>query len=83
MTKPNNVPFTREEIDRFADYHGKNLCWGSLHIVLEDGNIQDRNVDFCIDYANRHGDQEGFELGKILLTKSKSQRIKIGADMYR
>lgn len=31
-----------------------NAAGGSLHIVLDDGNIRDSDVDFCIDYAQKN-----------------------------
>lgn len=73
MVKP-TIPEVRE---RFAAYHAKHLAWGSLHIVLEDWNVKDRSVQVCIEYAEEHGDEEGAELARILLTMSKTQRKKL------
>lgn len=75
MAKP-TIP---EVIDRFRAYKAlpQNACWGSLHIVLDDNNINDCHVQFCIDYARERGDTEGEELGKLLLQMSKTQRLKL------
>lgn len=27
-------------------------CGGLLHIVLDDGNLKDHNIQYCIEYAN-------------------------------
>lgn len=66
-------------IDRFRAYHDVHLAWGSLHVVLDDGNIGDDSVRGCIGYAQEVGDVEGEALARILLTMSKTQRLKIGS----
>lgn len=77
MTKPSSVINIPDVIDRFKAYHLDNPCWGSLHIVLDDINIQNSHVEFCIDYANQNNDKEGEALARILLQMSKSQRLKL------
>lgn len=74
MSKP-TIP---EVIDQFRAYHETNLAWGSLHIVLDDGNIQDESVIYCRNYALAQGDADGVVLADILLSMSKTQRLKIG-----
>lgn len=64
--------------DRFLAYLTKHPTWGSLHIVLDDGNIENCHVTWCIKYAQERGDTEGAELGKILLSMSETQRRKLG-----
>lgn len=66
-----------EVIEHFHRYFIGNPTWGSLHIVLDDGNINDGHVQFCINYAVEKGDEEGVVLGEILLRMSKTQRSKI------
>jgi hypothetical protein len=71
-------------IDRFRAYHRKHPgSWGSLHIVLDENNVADHNVRFCIEWAEEHGDTEAVELGKILLQMSKTQRSRIGKILDR
>lgn len=64
---------------RFLAYYQQpgNSCWGSLHIVLDDGNIADDHVRFCVGFAERNNDPEGAELARILLQMSKTQRRKM------
>jgi hypothetical protein len=57
----------------------ENSVGGSLHIVLEDGNVSDTNVRYCIKHALESGDTDGAELGKMLLRMSKTQRLKLGS----
>lgn len=74
MRKP-TIPEVRA---RFQRYHKDNPSWGSLHIVLDDGNVSDGNVEYAIRWAQEEGDTEGEALGRILLTMSPTQRSKMG-----
>lgn len=67
--------------DRFKRYYEENPTWGSLHIVLEDGNISDNNVNFCISVAKINKDIEGEKLAKLLLQMSKTQRLKLPSSL--
>lgn len=58
-----------------------NESGGSLHIVLDDNNVQDSSVQFCIDWAKKEDDIYGVLLGKVLLRMSKTQRLKLGANI--
>lgn len=78
-----NKPTIPEVIDRFMAYHEQNRAWGWLHVVLDDDNVDDGDVQGCIDMAAEHGDTEAAELGKILLQMSKTQRARIGDWPYR
>lgn len=71
-------PTIPEVIDRFRAYYKLNPAWGSLHVVLDDGNIDDATVRWCRDWAIEHSDPEGAALAEILLRMSKTQRSKIG-----
>lgn len=72
-------PSIPDVLEKFAAYYKKpeNGAWGSLHIVLADGNLGDSSVKFCIDWAEQNNDPDGRELGEILLTMSKSQRLRL------
>lgn len=73
-------PTIPEVIDRFRAYQAipGNGAWGSLHVVLDDDNVDDSTVAFCIEYAEKCGDTEGAELARILLTMSRTQRSRLG-----
>lgn len=73
-----NKPSIPDVIDRFRKYHERELAWGSLHVVLDDGNVDNDFVQHCIDYADKNGDVEGRALGEILIKMSRTQRLKIG-----
>lgn len=79
-------PTIPEVIDRFAAYHRREPAWGSLHVVLDDGNVADEFVRGCIEHAEGMGDAEGAELARILLSMSKTQRARLPrlvAERYR
>ena len=77
MTAPSATITVPDVIDRFKEYWLDNPAWGSLHIVLDDFNIDDHHVEHCIQYAVEKGDTEGEALARILLQMSKSQRLKL------
>ena len=67
-------------IDKFVDYRKKfPTTWGSLHIVVEEENVKDKDVLFCEDWAMKNHDDDAVELSRILLKMSKTQRLCIGA----
>lgn len=65
--------------ERFTAYYQRpgNGGWGSLHIILADGNVSDAHVEFCISHAAENGDTEGEALARVLLTMSRTQRRKL------
>ena len=60
-------------------YYSKegNICGGSLHIVLDDGNTETHSVEFCEQLAREHGDEDGVELARVLLRMSRTQRERL------
>jgi len=72
-------PTVPEVMPLIRQYYSKsgNGAGGSLHIVLEDGNVDDGNVEFCVKFAKESGDKDGEVLGNILLLMSKTQRMKL------
>lgn len=66
-------------VDRFASYRELegNGAWGSLHCVLEDGNVRDHDVRSAIEHAKERSDSEGVALGAILLAMTQTQRLRI------
>ena len=77
ITIPDVIPKLREFMLK-----PENGVGGNLHIVLEDGNVSDGDVVFCINNAIERGDKDGEELARMLLKMSKTQRKKLSAKMY-
>lgn len=75
----NSKPTIPEVLPLIQDYYAKpeNGVGGSLHIVLEDCNVSDDDVESCIKWAINEGDEEGERLARILLRMSKTQRRKL------
>ena len=78
---------TKEIFLKFKEYYEDkplNLgIWGSLHIVLEDANIKDHFVKYCIEFAEEQNDSEGLFLANELMKMSQRQRLRIHYDSYR
>jgi hypothetical protein len=77
-------PSIPQVIQRFAAYRSQpgNREWGSLHIVLSDGNVGEDSVRFCMAWARDHNDTEGLALAAILLSMSRTQRLKLDRAVY-
>ena len=77
-------PTINEVIPLVNKYYSmpENGCGGSLHNVLDDGNISDRDILFCLDEAKKNSDKEGIELANLLLKMSKIQRRKVYMELW-
>lgn len=76
-TVPEVIPIMR----KYAALPG-NSVGGSLHIVLDDGNVDDDSVLHCIKWAHECADVAGVKLGEILLRMSRTQRKKLCTLFY-
>jgi hypothetical protein len=54
-----------------------NGCGGHLHIVLDDGNLEDDHIDFCIAQAVEAKDAEAEALGRVLRAMTPRQRQRV------
>ena len=74
-----NKPTVPEALKIAQEYYAKpsNNVGGSLHIVLEDGNIETSSVEFCRSVAIENDDIDGVALADLLLKMSKTQRKKL------
>ena len=72
-------PTVPEVLPLVLAYYAKpgNGAGGCLHIVLDDDNVDDDSVRFCIDYAAECGDEDGVYLAQVLLHMSRTQRLKL------
>jgi len=74
-------PTIPEVLDRFVAYKmlPGNGVWGSLHSVLDDLNVRDKDVRGAIEWAQERGDAEGAALGEILLRMGQTQRRRLAS----
>lgn len=72
---PEVLPLVRGYYAQFGNGAG-----GSLHVVLDDQNVDDCFVDGAIGRALSVGDIDGMALAAVLRTMSKTQRLKLATD---
>ncbi len=87
-----NDPFTGERpslgapgfLEPFTDYNRDYPSWGVLHVVLDDGNVDDGSVLFCMEYRppiwatiSEAEQDRGNALAVIVLQLSRTQRLKL------
>lgn len=82
-TVPEVLPLVR------SLYRGLDLCTrdsggvgGHLHIVLDDGNITDSDVRFCLDEARHDKCATCVKIAELLMQMSRTQRAKISEMAY-
>ena len=54
-----------------------NGVGGKLHIVLDDGNTHNTDIEYCITASKIENDKDAEMLGTVLLMMSQTQRNKI------
>jgi len=67
---------TEMALEMARAYYAKygNECGGSLHVVLDDGNVDDDSVRFCCNWAADNQDADGVDLANKLLTITEDMR---------
>ena len=75
MDKP-TIPEIMPLIKEYYALPGNNVG-GNLHIVLEDDNVRDCDIEFCLTKCNERLDVKGVRLCELLLRMSKTQRHKL------
>ena len=74
-----------EILDLIKDYYSKdgNGTGGNLHITLDDWNLEDSNIKFCIKLSEKNKDKDGINIGNKLLALSKIRREKILSEFWQ
>ena len=77
-------PTISDVLPKIRAYYAKpnNLSGGSLHIVLDDGNVRDCDVRYCVEFAQKRCDSDGVSLAETLLLMSRAQRFKLSRRRY-
>lgn len=73
MTLTTHVMFLVKELYK-TEEGGSGCC---LHIVTDDGNIEDGSVKFCLDQAIKENHTKCIEIAALMLHMTKTQRNKI------
>jgi len=71
-TVPDVLPLVRAIYARPGG--GVGCC---LHIVTDDGNLEQSNVDFCVQTAIERGHADCLEAARLLAQMSKTQRARV------
>lgn len=65
--------------NRIAEYYKKegNGCGGNCHLVLDDGNLDDSDIQFCKGYCAHANDDDGLAIMREMLSMSPEERQKV------
>ena len=66
-----------DQIPAIRDIYARHCAGCCLHIVLDDGNVRDDCVDFCIDAAQEKGHKDCEAVAVALRAMTKTQRMKL------
>jgi hypothetical protein len=68
------VPEVLPLVNALYQEHAAGCC---LHIVLDDANVEDHSVQFCLEQAKKEGHPRCIELAEKLLLMSRTQRHRL------
>lgn len=63
------------------EYYDHEPCGGSLHVVLEDGNMELSSINWCAGYAAGVEDSEGSDIANLMLHMTWNQRRRVNTAM--
>lgn len=68
-----------ELANRIAEYYKKegDGCGGNCHLVLDDGNLEDSDIQFCKGYCACADDNDGLGIMRDMLSMSPEERQKV------
>ena len=72
-------PIVPEVLALIRAYYARpgNGAGGNLHVVLDDGNIKLKDVQYCFDYCIDQMDWAGARIMVMMLRMSRSQRRRL------
>lgn len=62
-----------------AEYYKKegNGCGGNCHLILDDGNLEDSDIQFCKGYCAHANDDDGLYIMREMLSLNPEERQKV------
>lgn len=76
---------TRADVEAMLhDYYEMpgHTLGGAVHIVIENHNADDDDVEWCYEYARKEGDGAGMAIALALRQLSRTQRLKVAKVSY-
>lgn len=75
--KPSDRPTVPEVLPLVRDYYADHMTGGILHVVLDDGNLEDGHIKGCIEQAVLEGDARAEAIGRMMLQMTRTQRRRV------
>lgn len=76
LTVPQVMPLVAKVYKR----HGVGCC---LHMVVDDGNVKQSDIDYCLNYALERKHPDCIEAAEMLARMTKTQRNKVATTIYQ
>lgn len=58
--------------------YAANCVGCCCHIVLDDGNVKDNHIEYCLEVAKERNHPDCVRMCELLLKMGKTQRLKMG-----
>lgn len=67
-----------QAIAMIKPFYEREPSGGVLHVALDDGNMDDGCVKWCLEEAKKEGDEQAVEIAEFLLSMPEDDRF----DLY-
>ena len=74
MTDRPTVPDVLSLVNAVYQRHAAGCC---LHILTDDGNVEQGHADFCVEQAREQGHDDCLKAAEMLAKMTKTQRLKV------
>jgi hypothetical protein len=64
-------------------YYRTEITGGSCHIVLDDINLDDSSVQFCVEYSEKEGDFFGKTIAEMMLKLDEAEREQVLTEAWK
>ena len=73
----------RELCELIQEYYLDNSSGGTLHIVLDDGNLEEHHIQWCLDNSIKDGkDERAKVIAEKLLKATPAKRLRLYEDHW-
>ncbi len=77
IDKPRDRPTVPEVLPLLREIYTRHCAGCCLHIVTDDGNVEQDHIDYCVGYARERGHEDCLRAATMLAQMTITQRMKV------
>ena len=77
IDKPRNRPTVPDVLPLVRAIYERHFAGCCLHIVTDDGNVEQHHADFCVQYARERGHEDCLRAAEMLAAMTPTQRLRV------